>query len=70
MTTTTYTAWKAKVTTLLIESCGLSPHDLPYIDYPHLFDVGCTPAEATEQALANADASDLLLLYCNPLGDW
>ncbi len=63
MTTTNYTVWKAQVAALLEDACGLSPADLPDVNYPDLFEAGCTPAEAAEQALANADAPDLLFLY-------
>ncbi len=63
MTSPAYTDWKNQVATHILNACGLSPDDLPDIDYASLFDAGCTPIEAAEETLANADAPDLMLMF-------
>lgn len=58
MPTVTYTAWKQSVATLLDEASGLHPDHIPLVSFPTLFQAGCTPAEAADEALANADTGD------------
>ena len=76
----TFTDWMHAANLTLLAGAGTLADELPDIAYRDLFAAGCTPAEAAEEALANADAPDLLFSYLeeaaylgaddNPLGEW
>lgn len=79
-TLTHFADWMHHTNLTLLSVAGTLADDLPDIGYRDLFAAGCTPAEAAEEALANADAPDLLLSYLeeaayleatyNPLEKW
>src|SRR4051794_30300723 len=50
----TYEAWMAAVDAALVREVGVCSTDIPDVCYRDLYDSGCTPEEAADEAIENA----------------
>lgn len=55
-----YEEWKSRVNRHIGNICGMSADDLPDVNYRDMYDSGCSPKEAANEALENAGMEELL----------
>ena len=49
-----FEAWMARVDGALVRKVGVSSSDLPDCCYRDMYDAGCTPEDAADEAIDNA----------------